>query len=80
MDQKQNMIAMQDAATGTMAENAQIISDIDTNEDQLPTAEEELAQLFAEDVQSLTDDAALSEDLSGFANGFPNWDLHPIRS
>ena len=41
---------------------------------------DELAAMFAEDIKSLEVEASISEDLSGFAAGFPDWDLHPIKT
>ncbi len=40
--------------------------------------EAELEKLFAADVASIEEYAVISEDLEGFAKGFPDWDLHPM--
>ncbi len=42
-------------------------------------AEDELASMFAEDIDKYDVETNISEDLAGFANGFPDWDLHPPK-
>ena len=41
--------------------------------------EAELEKLFASDLATIEYDATISQDLDGFAKGFPNWDVHPPR-
>lgn len=40
--------------------------------------EDELAQ-FAFDLEQMEEEVSISEDLTGFAKGFPDWDLHPPK-
>lgn len=40
--------------------------------------EDELAQ-FAIDLEQMEEEVSISEDLTGFAKGFPDWDLHPPK-
>lgn len=40
----------------------------------------ELENLFAKDLELLENEVSISEDLTGFAKGFPNWDLHPPKN
>ena len=41
--------------------------------------EDDLSQ-FATDMSAVEEDAAISEDLDGFASGFPDWDLLPPKN
>lgn len=39
--------------------------------------EAELEKMFAADVASIEEEAKMSNDLDGFAKGFPSWDVVP---
>ena len=41
--------------------------------------EAELAAIFAADIAAIEEEASLSQDLDGFAKGFPDWDVHPPK-
>lgn len=41
----------------------------------------ELEEMFAKDLERLdSEEVSISEDLTGFANGFPNWDVCPPKN
>lgn len=39
----------------------------------------DLEDMFGMDEATLNMDVSISEDMSGFANGFPDWDIHPPK-
>ena len=41
--------------------------------------DEDLAKMFAADIAEIEEEATITEDLTGFAAGFPDWDLHPLK-
>ncbi len=63
-------------AVATADENVNVIEATD-DLGAMFNEEDELASLFASDIEAIEEDAAISEDLEGFAKGFPDWDLHP---
>ncbi len=60
-------------------EEQNIIQATDSASEVAVDDEAELASLFASDIAAIEEEAAISEDLEGFANGFPDWDLHPPK-
>jgi len=40
---------------------------------------DELESAFDVDEAMMDSEIKISEDLSGFANGFPDWDIHPPK-
>ncbi len=39
--------------------------------------DDELSSSFEQEIEKMKEDSALSEDLSAYAKGFPDWDLLP---
>lgn len=62
----------------SMSENEIIKASTDAV-DEVPDFEAEMAKLFASDLESIEEESAVSKDLEGFAKGFPDWDLHPMK-
>ncbi len=78
MSEFENNVGL-DEATETAESNINIMEATDLAADLGMSEEDELASLFASDIASIEEEAAISEDLEGFAKGFPEWDLHPPK-
>lgn len=52
------------------------MADMELNNDFL---EEDFGDLAEFGVENLTSQVEITEDLEGFAKGFPSWDLHPPK-
>ena len=46
---------------------------------ELMGGDDDLGAMFGSDFEEIEAEAQLSQDLEGFANGFPSWDLHPPK-
>lgn len=55
---------------------AEIADDVDLEAE---FGEDDLSE-FATDMTAVEEEAAISEDLEGFASGFPDWDLLPPKN
>ena len=41
--------------------------------------EKEKLEMYASDIAAIEEQASISQDLGGFAKGFPDWDIHPPK-